>query len=542
MKLPCNDHHVPYDEREVIKGPALVHDVEQEHPQSRTVHCSSAIRFGTLERAIVSLKLNRFTARPCGNHRALLTAALLAVGGVLMSGCSLSSDDQIAPKALKLVITGPSSAAPGVSTTGFTATLTQGDNEALEGAFVQLTAEQGSIDAPPDRPGTDGAETDGTGRVSFAFKPAATVIEAVTVKLVGHAEVGGRTADATYSVAVAPETFQFVSPAKGASAVVGVSHAIPLKLQWTRKAGSGVEGIDGNVRLTTDAGTFVVNGSALPPSEAIVLPTNGGAAGNFATPVAIAGSKRGLVTVTAADAELDSRHAQIIIQFVDQPTSLTLDADALTVQASPDASRFSNLTARVVNAQNEPVPGIEIRFQLTDRISDSVNERVLPSGGVTNENGSADSKYEAGPTNGTAVVRACIVGNTLCDSREIKVSGGIDSPGDSAKTPAALVLDATPLTVLAAPSESRFSTVTARVTNAAGQPVSAAQVEFSVKTPAGSNVNERVLPTTATTGDAGTATSKYEAGPTAGNAVVQGCVKGTTICGVRSVSVQLAPP
>lgn len=167
---------------------------------------------------------------------------------------------------------------------------------------------------------------------------------------------------------------------------------------------------------------------------------------------------------------------------------------------------------------------------------------MLPSGGVTNENGSADSKYEAGPTNGTAVVRACTIDNALCDSREIKVSGGIDPPGDSAKTPAALVLDAAPLTVLAAPSESRFNTVTARVTNAAGQPVSAVQVEFSVETPAGPNVNEQVLPTNATTGADGTAKSTYEAGPTAGDAVVQACVNDTTVCGVRSIGVQAETP
>lgn len=490
----------------------------------------------------MALMLNRSTMWSCRYHWPQATAALLIAGLFFLSGCSLSSGDEIAPKELELVIAGPGSAAPGVSTNGFTATLTRGKNEAVEGAFVRITAEQGSIDAPPDRPGTEGAETDGTGRVNFAFKPAATTTEAVTVKLVGHAEVDGRTADATYSVAVAPETFQFVSPTKGASAVVGVSHAIPLELQWTRKAGGGVEGIDGNVRLTTDAGSFVVNGSALPPSEAIVLPTDGNAAGNFATPVAIAGSKRGLVTVTAIDDEVGTRSTQVIVQFVDQPTSLSLDAETLSVQASPDAARFSTLTARGVNAQNQPVPGIEIRFKLTSKISNSVNERVLPSGGVTNENGTADSKYEAGPINGTAVVEACTVDNALCDSREIKVVGGNDPPGDPATTPATLVLDAGPITVSVAPSEFRFSTVTARVKNATGQALSNLQVVFTVKTPAGSNVNERVFPNNAATGADGIARSTYEAGLTAGNAVVQACVKDTTVCGVRSISVVAQAP
>lgn len=84
--------------------------------------------------------------------------------------------------------------------------------------------------------------------------------------------------------------------------------------------------------------------------------------------------------------------------------------------------------------------------------------------------------------------------------------------------------------------------MTARIQNAAGQAASNAQVVFSVETPAGSNVNERVLPTNVTTGADGTAESTYEAGPTAGDAVIQACVKGTTVCGVRSIGVQVETP
>lgn len=467
----------------------------------------------------------------------VLRTILGSLCALAIAGCSLSSDDEIAPKELKLVIEGPSAAAPGVATGGFSARLTEGNNEAIEEAFVSLKADEGTINAPENLSGTDGAETDGTGQINFAFLPPGDITESRTIKITAKAELGNRTVDAVYSVAVTPDTFQFIEPTNGSSSVIGVQNAIPLQLQWTRREGNRSVGVGSNVQLTSDGGFFVINGSALPPGEAVVLATDGDKAGAFPTPVAIASSERGLVTVSASDEEVAERRTEVIVQFLDQPATIVLDADALSVEASPASARFSNLTARVQNARSEPVAGIEITFSLLKAISSNVNERVSPSGGVTNNDGTAASRYEAGPINGAAVIQACVSGGVICNSREIKVVNGVDSPVGPGSVPSSVVLDAVPASVTKFPSASRFSTVTTRVSNAAGQPLANVQLVFALTTKAGTSVNERLLPASALTAADGTAIFQYEAGPDVGAAVVQACVRSTTVCGARQITV-----
>lgn len=461
---------------------------------------------------------------------------------LMVAGCSLSSDDDISAKELKLVLNGPANAAPGVSTSGFTATLTQGQNEAVETAQVSITAEQGTVDAPPDRPGTNGGQTDSKGQLSFAFHPPATIATATTVKLSARAEVDGRVADSSLSVAVSPDVFQFTSPANGTSSQTGVEHSVPLQFQWTRKDGVESAGVTGTVKVSTDGGFLVLDGSAMSPGQTVEMATSRERPGGFNSSLAIASSRSGSVKVTVTDRDADARTAEVTVKFVDTPTQIELEAETLEVKASPDPARFSNLTARALNARLEPVPEIDVSFSILRKISDSANERVVPAGGITNENGSAASRFEAGPMNGTAIVQACALNNSICDTREIKVVDGTDTGSNPETTPASVVLNADPMVVTAAPSPARFSTITALVSNASGAAVANAQVEFTLTSKAGESVNERVLPSTTTTSADGKAVAQYEAGTTAGAAVVEACVKGTTICGAREISVVTPPP
>lgn len=351
--------------------------------------------------------------------------AILALA-TLTAACSISNDDESDggedDDELTLTLIGPEIAAPVVAVEGFVAELKYGDGRAAEDIYVSLIPTLGAVDAPATSSGSNGSTTDGFGRIRFAYRAPSSIDEETLVTIEARADTTDETVQASLDVTVRPDTFGFTSPADGSSITVGASNAQPFSFQWTRSSDDGVEGVEGDVTLSTDNDNvrFSVNGIPASSSTSVSVQTTG-SGGNFATNVAVYALQRGSATITAANDENSAQTASVYLTFVDHPTSINLTASPLTVSASPSENRTSTLTAKVLNEENQPIPDIDVSFTLSASISGSVNERVFPTGGVTSTTGEAISQYEAGSVTGTAKVKACVKDSELCSEREIVV-------------------------------------------------------------------------------------------------------------------------
>lgn len=321
---------------------------------------------------------------------------------------------------LTLVLSGPQLAPPGLVTPGFTATLSQG-GRAIENAFVSLVPSAGMIDAPAGFPNTNGANTDSFGKIPFALRLPGSISEPTTVTITATASIPEGQTSTTYLVAVQPDVFQFISPASQSSTPIGIANAVRLRFQWTRESAEGPKGVAGRVELTaSDDGIFVVQGVTQPANTPVVMNTDG-VTGDFTAPVSSSATRTGPVTITAKDLDLPARTTELRLQFTEVPASISLDATPIQVQTAPSQQRFSSLSAIVRSAGNQPIQNVEVDFVLVTPVSTSINERVAPSGGVTNANGTVTSQYEAGPTAGAALVRACVRNTAICSQREVTV-------------------------------------------------------------------------------------------------------------------------
>lgn len=343
-----------------------------------------------------------------------------------LSACSISGNDSSGEDEsddLKLTLSGPSVAAPSVTTEGFVAELIYADGTAAEDVYVSLIPTVGAVDAPMTSTGTNGATTDGFGRIRFAYRAPASISSETAVTIEARADTADLTAKTSLSLTVKPDTFGFTSPADGADILVGQENAVALLFQWMRAKESGSEGVAGHVTLTanSDKLRFLLNGASSDTGATVSVETTA-ANGGFKTSVAVYAQQKGPVTIEAVDDENSDQRASIFLTFKDKPTSINLVASPLEVQASPNENRLSNLTATVYNEQNLATSNVAVTFQLTNSISDSVNERVFPSGGTTSSAGEALSQYEAGAVGGTAEVTACVKDTTICSAREIRVT------------------------------------------------------------------------------------------------------------------------
>lgn len=98
-------------------------------------------------------------------------------------------------------------------------------------------------------------------------------------------------------------------------------------------------------------------------------------------------------------------------------------------------------------------------------------------------------------------------------------------------------LTAAPLIVEPAPSSSRFSQLEFEVLNDAFDPVTGIDVTFELLIPAGGGNNERVFPGGGTTDAQGRASAQYEAGVVEGTATVRACVRNTSNCDTRDITI-----
>lgn len=351
-------------------------------------------------------------------------------GGLLAGNDSTADTEELTDlTGAVLELSGPANAAPGQETTGYLARLTTSDGTAIEQQFVAITAvEGGSIAAPPNQPATNGANTDAFGRVRFSFTPPEDITEATTVNIRGTAtDDNNLEIEDTLQVTVRPDVFQFTAPNPNTPIQVGSANAEPVSFQWTRDSQTGGGGVSGEIRLTIDNNArIVVNDDPQNARQQVTIQTSATSGGNFRVPVSIFNNTSGFSTLTARDNAATTRTATVNVQFVDQAgtsdRTRNLTAAPLVVEPAPSTSRFSQLEFEVLNDAFEPVTGIDVTFELLVRAGGGNNERVFPGGGTTDAQGRASAQYEAGVTEGTATVRACVRDTSNCDSRDITVA------------------------------------------------------------------------------------------------------------------------
>lgn len=327
-----------------------------------------------------------------------------------------------------LTLSGPRNVAPGVANSGYRVTATKASGAQIAEACVSLKTSAGTIspgaETTCDESGLNGWLTDSVGVQTFSLTPPANISSDTTVTLSAEATIGGARGTATYPVNVLADTFQFTAPSSNASVVVGIQNKERLRFQWTRDADtpSGAEGVTGTVALSSDNNNvlFVIN-NGVTGARTLSATTNGNASGEFTQAIYVYSNASGQATITAEDSST-AQTATLLLNFVDGPTQINLDATPLQVEPSPSAARFSNLDVTVLNQAGQPIAGIEVEFQLLQAAGSSVNERVFPQVQVTNSSGQASSRYEAGPSEGTAQVRVRAENGALSNIRAITVA------------------------------------------------------------------------------------------------------------------------
>ncbi|MEC9357818.1 MAG: hypothetical protein VX836_08110 [Pseudomonadota bacterium] len=327
-----------------------------------------------------------------------------------------------------LVITGPKNVAPGVTNAGYRVTVTKASGAQVPQACVTLRATSGTITPPAEttcsETGLTGYTTTDAGIKTFSYRPPASGGTDSVVNITAETTIGGTSGSAVYQVNILPDTFQFTSPAENESVFVGIDSKERLRFQWTRDSSTqtGSSGVSSSVKLSTDSNRalFVVN-NAITGSATITATTSASNSGDFSEPVYIYSNNSGQVEVQAED-EATGQEATLLVNFVDGPTQINLDATPLIVNTSPNAGRFSNLEVTLLNGAGQPIEGVEVEFLLLQAAGTSVNERVFPEVQVTNESGEATSRYEAGPTEGAAQVRVRAENGALSNIREITVA------------------------------------------------------------------------------------------------------------------------
>jgi len=325
-------------------------------------------------------------------------------------------------------ITGPDTVAPGVSNSGFKLTVTKASGAQVSDACVTLSASTGTISPTPTTTCTEtglaGNEVSSTGTLSFTYTPPANVATDTSATLTAATKVSSQDGTGSLTVTVAADTFQFTDPDAGSAIVVGSSNREALHFQWTRDADTpgGASGVSGTVTLTADSPALLALGSDTSGTSSVTVSTKSSSDGDFAQSVYVFSNSAGTVTITAHDDTAD-RDATLPLQFVDTPSEVNLDADPLEIEPSPSAARFTDLEVTVLNQVGEPIEGVEVEFQLVTPVSIGDGEQIFPSVQVTDDEGKAYSRFEAGTEEGTASVQARIQDSSVrSNTRTITVA------------------------------------------------------------------------------------------------------------------------
>lgn len=355
----------------------------------------------------------------------LVASATSASGGALVEQTYTLAVVAAPPPVITLVC--PANVAPGIANSGFSVLVERQNGQQVAEACISLSASGGTI-SPPSSTTCQGSAAagnlaDDAGRFNFTFTPPSNVATDTVLTLTAATTVAGQSVTQACQTTARADTFQFTSPRAGTPIVVGGETREPLRFQWTRspQTAGGAQGVAGTLQLSvTGGGRLVFNDDPFSESQSISANTGATSNGDFERPVSVFSNNSGQATITARE-QTTGRSASVIVQFVDSPGEINLDANPLVVQTSPNDGRTSNLVVTVLNQAGAPITGVDVDFLLITPASGSVNERVFPQRQTTDSSGQAKSRYEAGPTAGTAQVQVRVEGGGLSNLREITV-------------------------------------------------------------------------------------------------------------------------
>lgn len=196
-------------------------------------------------------------------------------------------------------------------------------------------------------------------------------------------------------------------------------------------------------------------------------------------------------------------NAPVLLGQSGPPALLLLQADALVL---PMTNGTAQVTARVRDAQGNPVAGVTVQFA-------STLGSVLPEGAVTDANGVASSTFQAMGTAGRVVITARV--NDLSSEAAIQLV----NPATSATTNS-LSLDFSASQL----DPGQTANIQAVLRDSTGQPVAGELVTLF-------GSQGEVTPASAMSDANGRVTATYRAGPAGGAAMI------TALAGVATQSV-----
>ena len=361
--------------------------------------------------------------------------------------------------------------ADGTSTSSISALVTDENGNPLSGQEVTFATTDGTI-APSS------ATTDANG-VATATLTSSTTAGTATVNATADSAVGS--VDVTFA-AGAPATI--VVTADPESLTADGTSTSSVTAMVTDANGNPVAGAE--VSFVTTEGSIAATATTDNTGTAAVLltaPTTAGTA---------------TVSATAGDAS-----GSTSVEFVAGPAAnAVVSATPETLPA--DGSSTSTITAHITDANGNPVSDETVTFATS-------LGTVAPETATTNEDGVATTTLTAATAAGTAIVNA--IANAASGSTEVQFVAGSADDVTVTADPATLTADG-----------SSTSIITARVTDANGNPLAGESVNF--ETTLGT-----INPATATTDENGVAMATLTAGTTAGTATVNataGSASGST--------------
>ncbi|MCH9662149.1 MAG: Ig-like domain-containing protein [Gammaproteobacteria bacterium] len=356
--------------------------------------------------------------------------------------------------------------ADGSSTSTISALVTDENGNPLSGQEVTFETTAGTIDLATATTGANGVAT-------------ATLTSSTTA--------GTATVSATADSAVGTTDVEFSA---GAPATIAVS-AEPTSLTADGSSTSAISAV------VTDA-----NGNPVAGAEVSFATTTGAvnatattAENGVATATLTAPTTAGTATVTAT---ADAASGSTDVTFVaGSAANAAVSADPPALPA--DGSSTSTITAVITDENGNPVSGETVTFA-------TALGSIDPATATTDENGVATTTLTAATTAGTATVNA--IAGAASGATEVQFSAGAAGNVAVSADPTTLPADG-----------SSTSAVTARVTDANGNPLAGEMVIFAT------NLGSIDSATATTDGD-GVATATLTAATTAGTATVNATAGG----------------
>lgn len=323
------------------------------------------------------------------------------------------------------------------------AVLTDSAGKPIASVPLKVTSAAGNAIAPAS------PTTDANGNATIVFTGSKAGVDKLT------ASGGGATA--SYDLTVSGNGFAFSSPVSGSKAEIKVP--LTITVRWTN---NGQPVANTRVSFTTTRGTLA------PTPVAITTDANGNAS------TTLTSASPGRATITASGPAGSGVAGSISVDFESrQPAfSLDLQADKTTVSVNPPgiASNVATLTAVVRDVDNNRLANKVVNFRIDQ---DPTQGTLSTASAITDINGVAKSQYvpssQSSPTNG--VVISAKVADASVQSRPLLLTVASQNLFVRIGTDNSLETDA----------PNYIKKYSAFVTDAAGNPVPNATVQFLIK-------------------------------------------------------------